>query len=231
VASYELKKADTAAADFAIKLKVKLNNNGITSLEEYLLEESKEVKEEKKEGQEEQKSKKVTTNVPCKFLPSTNYSYSKVQIEKFFEEEAKMKNHDSFVNETYEKKNLFESYIYNCRRNCGEKYLTYSTPDICQNLLSQLTEAEEWLYEAGNSAQKSAYTSRLEVFKKVTDPIDKRIYENEVVPELFTRFKEGIEYYEKLAASTDPKYEHITEEERAPIVKLVNDGKVWLEKM
>lgn len=59
-----------------------------------------------------------------------------------------------------------------------------------------MEETEAWLYDEGMDTNKTAYQSRLEKFKKVTDPIDKRILEFELLPELFQKFREGIAYYD-----------------------------------
>lgn len=100
--------------------------------------------------------------------------------------------------------------------------------DIVNTLETECNELENWLYDDGRNAQKSAYVSKATHVRNVTQPIDTRIYEFEQMPFFFNQFHEGMKNYEMRVNTTDEAFSHITTEERAPIHEMLAHTRQWL---
>jgi len=68
-----------------------------------------------------------------------------------------MAHSDRVITETYDKKNELESYIYESRAKLNDKYKEYVKVSIKDNFLVLLQNTENWLYNEGAKATKSAY--------------------------------------------------------------------------
>lgn len=71
----------------------------------------------KKEGAEDE-VKKINKHRSTPLKPEVCYfieKHSQEKLHKFFEEEATMRNEDSLIRSTYERKNELQSLIYNTR--------------------------------------------------------------------------------------------------------------------
>ena len=116
------------------------------------------------------------------------------ELEKAVEKEYEMALQDRVMEETKEKKNSVEAYVYDMRNKvcwiacfgevlliCSgvqylmfsllvfqlyEKYSDYVTSEDKETLTAKLQEVEDWLYEDGEDETKGVYVAKLEELKK-----------------------------------------------------------------
>lgn len=227
--------------EFGIKLRVQLNKDTVVEfdsaqlIEEYTEEVAPTKMAEEKPGDKQEapkaeiKKKTRTTKLPVDI--TTINCLTEKQISQLFEEECHMANQDRVTHETYEKKNELESYIYNTRSKLNEEYNQYATAQQKTVLLQELEKAENWLYSEGMKTAKSVYIQKLDELKKLGDPITNRYKEYHQIPDASHEFLQNLAVYESVATSTDPKFEHITQEERQALLDAVNEHKAWLNSI
>jgi len=116
-----------------------------------------------------------------------------------------------------ERKNAVESYVYDTRAALSdylEPYITEADRDVFSR---ELSNTEDWLYGEGEHAKREAYIAKLAELKKYGDPVFRRRREDEEKPHAIAALEATLEQYKNLADTTDPKYEHISAEDRGKI--------------
>jgi heat shock protein 4 len=95
-----------------------------------------------------------------------------------------------------------------------------------------LESTQEWLYGEGEDVTKSVYASKLNELKALGDPIAKRYYEYEHRFDEVSHLKNTINQLKLNATSMDPKYDHISAEDKVKVVSECETLEKWLnEKM
>ncbi|GFH14591.1 uncharacterized protein HaLaN_10679 [Haematococcus lacustris] len=87
---------------------------------------------------------------------------------------------------------------------------------------------EDWLYDEGEDCSKSVYVAKLEELRALGDPITLRQTEEEVRPPAINNLRSLAEGYLAFAASTDPRYAHISSEERDTVAREAQAALAWL---
>jgi len=243
--------------EYGVKLRVHLNRNGIVELESAQLledyyeevialptETSKtETSQPKETGttqapaqdqpqkEQEVKKKKKTKSTTLKTDISPVSGYPQQILTRFYEEECQMAHQDKIIHETYDKKNELESYIYDMRGKLNEKYAEYALSATKEKILAALSQAESWLYEDGAKAAKNAYVSRIEELRRLGDPVTKRFNEYASIPEAVNSFLNTLKGYEQILLSNEANLEHITPQERQPILALIQKQREYLNNV
>ncbi|KAE9400308.1 heat shock protein 70 [Gymnopus androsaceus JB14] len=225
-----------------VKLKTRLNANGMFSFEAAYVEtrEEKESKEDAAppmEGVEGQapaapKKKKVVKH-DIRFVVG-NSAMDKSVIETLKEQENSMWENDKLVKDTEDRKNALEEYIYDTRSKLsqGERFHPYSTSSEQSALLDLLLTQEDWLYsEAGEDATKSAYVERLSQCTALGDPIAFRYRESQIRASSIAALRETLNNYMAQATSGEEKYAHIDEKDKQAVVEKVAVVQKWLDDM
>lgn len=88
-------------------------------------------------------------------------------------------------------------------------------------ILKLSNENEEWLYGEGQTANKSAFQTKLDEMLKYGQPIEKRYKEFTTLPEYFVALNNAINEATTLLNSQDEKYKHISNDDRQPGVKAI----------
>ncbi|RWV91118.1 hypothetical protein GW17_00046624 [Ensete ventricosum] len=83
-------------------------------------------------------------------------------LQKAVEKEFEMALQDRVMEETKEKKNAVEAYVYDMRN----KYQEFVMPSEKDELIAKLQEVEDWLYEEGEDETKGVYVAKLEELQK-----------------------------------------------------------------
>ncbi|RWW43915.1 hypothetical protein BHE74_00050367 [Ensete ventricosum] len=110
------------------------------------------------------KKKVKKTNVPV-----TELVYGGMvseELQKAVEKEFEMALQDRVMEETKDKKNAVEAYVYDMRNKLYDKYQDFVTPTEKEALITKLQEVEDWLYEDGEDETKGVYVAKLEELKK-----------------------------------------------------------------
>ncbi len=71
------------------------------------------------------------------------------------------------MEETNERKNALESYVYDMRNKLYDAYSDFIAEDDKAAFLKALDTMEEWLYEDGEEADRAVYIAKLAELKQV----------------------------------------------------------------
>merc|ERR1712142_658839 len=97
-----------------------------------------------------------------------------------------------------------------------------------ETFIQQLNDNEEWLFEDGYDAEKVSCAERLKNLEMIGDPVCKRAKEAEQRPKYIRELNRGIAEARALSQSKDKKHDHISQEERAKIIKKCDESEEWL---
>ena len=238
-----------AGEEKKIRVNVKQDINGCISLssaqmveeieeeeeEEPAAEEAEKKEDEEAKTEEEPKKKKKTKKTNLEFSESRPVDFAKADIEKYFEEEAKMANADRVVRETSRMRNDLESYIYDMRDKIisDSQLAPFATDEEKTAFSSALETNENWLYEDGFDATKSVYAEKLADLKKLGDPIAYRQSEATNRPNAVTVLQRTVEKYNNWLNTSQalPEYDHITEEEWEKCNNKTDEVSGWMYDM
>ncbi|PON51510.1 Heat shock protein 70 family [Parasponia andersonii] len=99
---------------------------------------------------------------------------TKGEISEALEKELVLAQQDRTVEETKNKKNALESYVYEMRNKLFNTYRSFASDHEREDISRSLQQTEEWLYDDGDDETEYAYNSKLEDLKKLVDPVDNR---------------------------------------------------------
>ncbi|GJN35845.1 hypothetical protein PR202_gb24657 [Eleusine coracana subsp. coracana] len=114
---------------------------------------------------EPSKKKVKKTNVPVYEL--VYGALEAAELQEAVEKEYEMALQDRVMEDTKEKKNAVEAYVYDMRNKLYDKYSDFVMPEEKDGLIAKLQEVEDWLYEDGEDETKGVYIAKLEELKKV----------------------------------------------------------------
>jgi len=235
VAKYTIKNITVNKKETSkLRLKIKLDHHGILVTESATLVEdadeakaeddkmevetpAEEAKSDEKKDEKDTKTKKKVkrTDVPVSQQSSALDSKA---LNEMTESENKMASDDRLSQETAERKNAVETYIYDMRSKISDSLAPFTTDDVVTQLSKMLEDAENWLYDDGAEQTKSVYVKKLDELKVVGDPIVKRKYEFENRYDARASLRSTIQQYRMTAQDEDPKYEHIEKTEKSRIL-------------
>ncbi|KAI0699889.1 heat shock protein 70 [Cerioporus squamosus] len=220
--------------DYAtVKVKTRLNANGVLSFEQAYTEEIEEKEEMQVDGAEgeaaQPKKKKVVKKKEVPFVWGHTGLDPSV-IAQFRELEAQMHAADKLVRDTEERKNALEEFIYDTRGRLDERYAPYVQPQEKEKILAALQEAESWLYsEEGEDTTKSVYAARLDALHALADPVINRYKEAEQRTRVVAELRETINNYMSQASSNDERFSHIEEKDKQSVIEKCATVQKWLE--
>ncbi|KAF9234280.1 Hsp70 protein-domain-containing protein [Melanogaster broomeanus] len=219
-----------------VKLKTRLNLHGIMSFDSAYVEEVDEREEtapmdvdgDAAPAEAPPKKRRVKKiDVPFTTLAT---SLDPVVLEKFKEQEAQMHAADKLVQDTEDRKNALEEYIYDTRGKLDDRYAPFVQPAEKTKLFGILQEGENWLYsEEGEDATKSAYVGKLDALKAVGDPIIARYREAEEYPRTIAELRTTLKEYMSQATSSDEKFAHLDPKDKNAVVEKCATIQKWLE--
>ncbi|KDQ21253.1 hypothetical protein BOTBODRAFT_25678 [Botryobasidium botryosum FD-172 SS1] len=221
-----------------IKVKTRLNSNGVLSFEAVYAVEELPIEEEPSmdidapapaEGEAPLPKKKKAVKKDIQFVAGYTGLDTSI-LNSLREVEAEMFSADKLVMDTEERKNALEEYVYDMRSKLEDRYAAYAQPAEKQTLLAALQQAEDWLYsEEGEDALKSAYVERIEAVHKLGDPISNRYKEAEERPRASSQLRETINGFLAYAQSEDEKYAHIEASEKQSVIERCATAAKWLD--
>ncbi|KQK07192.1 heat shock 70 kDa protein 15 [Brachypodium distachyon] len=175
---------------------------------------------------EPSKKKVKKTNVPVTEL--VYGAMSAAELEKAVEKEYEMALQDRVMEETKDKKNSVEAYVYDMRNKLSEKYNDFVMSEDMEGLRVKLQEVEDWLYEDGEDETKGVYVAKLEELKKVGDPIEMRYKEWAERGQALEQLVYCIRSFREAALSSDQKFDHIDIAEKQKVVNECSNAETWL---
>uniref|UniRef100_A0A7N0UWN3 Uncharacterized protein n=1 Tax=Kalanchoe fedtschenkoi TaxID=63787 RepID=A0A7N0UWN3_KALFE len=174
------------------------------------------------------KKKVKKTNVPIVELVYGGLPSGDLQ--KAVEKEFEMALQDRVMEETKDKKNAVEAYVYDMRNKLYDKYQDFVTEADRDALISKLQEVEDWLYEDGEDETKGVYVAKLEELKKQGDPIEERFKEFSERGTVVEQLVYCINSYREAAVSNDPKFDHIDLAEKQKVLNECVEAEAWLRE-
>ncbi|KAI4308013.1 hypothetical protein L6164_031132 [Bauhinia variegata] len=150
---------------------------------------------------------------------------TKAEILEARDKELQLAQQDKTVEQTKEKKNNLESYVYDMRSKLFNTYRSFATEQEKEGISRNLLETEEWLYEDGDDETELAYSSKLEYIKKLVDPIENRYKDEETRAQAAKELSNCIVNHRMSAESLCPQDKEL-------IINECNKAEQWLrEKM
>ncbi|KAI3863170.1 hypothetical protein MKW98_015628 [Papaver atlanticum] len=104
---------------------------------------------------------------------------TKADVLKAQEREVQLTQQDRIMEQTKDRKNALESYVYDTRNKLFNTYRSFATDSEREGISTNLQQTEEWLYEDGDDESERVYTGKLEDLKKLVDPIESRYKDEE----------------------------------------------------
>jgi len=164
----------------------------------------------------EKRKKLKRTNLT--FEESRPIQWSKQELDEAYELEVNMSNSDRIVQETADKRNELESYIYDMRdKIVSESHFAPFASSIEKGTFSSLLEStQNWLYEDGFDSSKSIYSEKCDQLHKIGDPIQHRREQADLRPRAISSLQSTIEHYQNWinTSPSQEQYSHITDDER-----------------
>ncbi|KRF84883.1 heat shock 70 kDa protein 4 isoform X2 [Drosophila virilis] len=211
-----------------VKLKVRINQNGIVLISSATLVDRKEQEEaaaageqaaaaeeksageqaapnaaESADGQPEgnDKTKKKTTKAIELPMEVATHGFNPADLSNFTQQESKMISNDQKETERIDAKNALEEFVYDMRNKLqGGQLERYVVESERESIVAQLNDLENWLYEEGEDCERETYTNRLTALQKQTDPIKLRAHDYEQCPAGFDELKNSIAWARQAVA-------------------------------
>ncbi|KAK1362947.1 Heat shock 70 kDa protein 14 [Heracleum sosnowskyi] len=151
-------------------------------------------------------------------------------VQKAVEKEFEMALQDRVMEETKDKKNAVEAYVYDMRNKLHDKYHDFVTDSEREEFITILQQVEDWLYEDGEDETKGVYVTKLEELKKRGDPVELRYKEHSERGSVIDQLVYCINSYREAAMSNDPKFDHIEIAEKEKVVNECVEAEAWLRE-
>ena len=240
--------------EYKIKVHIKMDKNGVLSLEraeriekaeEKEAEDDKKTDEKPVDGQEkkpetpedtkeeEEKKKKLKQKIkktPLNCISETR-GLDETALKQAIEGEKNYSKRDRIFRETADKKNEVESYIYESRAGLNSHLKEYTTQDAFTSILADLEKTENWLYDEGADSTKENYQEKLTYLRNQIQPIVLRYNVYGEIPLLIQKLEEAIRLSYESFSSTDEKYSHITESDRQAYINKAVENHDFLKNI
>lgn len=175
----------------------------------------------------------VAKKVKKTLVPVSEHVYGGMvptDLQKAMEKELEMALQDRVMEETKDKKNAVEAYVYDMRNKLHDKYQGFVTDSERDAFSAKLQEVEDWLYEDGEDETKSVYIAKLEELKKQGDPIEERYKEYLERGPIIDQLIYCINSYHEAAMCEDPEFDHIDLVEKQKVITECGETEAWLRE-
>lgn len=225
-----------------IRVNVQQDMNGLFSVaSSQLMQEIKEEEkpaetedEDKKEGEDKKEDKPVEPKKK-RFrkieltVQSQVGGLSTADVSSATEQELEMAQQDRVIEETFNKRNELESFVYEMRNQITDKLAGFITSEEKSNLETKLMETEDWLYtDEGFDSTKSVYQQKLDDMRKLSSPVEFRLTESTERGVAQAELTAVLEEYKRMVNSGDDAYSHWTEDEKTKLRQTCVDAETWL---
>jgi heat shock protein 4 len=226
--------ADKAHLAADVRVTFALDRSGLVVLSSAQLMEELPAEPEPAEGKAEEGKESSTDGSKRRFkkvelkVDVEEPGLSRQQIKEALELEASMAFEDRLIQETADKRNELEAYIYSMRDKLDGQLKPFAGADEKQRLMNLLSAAEDWLYGDGFESTKSEYGRRIEELRTIGDKIENRSYQQEHRPAAIDSLRKQLDMCKSFAANYNESHSHITDEERDRVRKEVSAADGWL---
>ncbi|KAM1807812.1 hypothetical protein FF1_030531 [Malus domestica] len=130
-------------------------------------------------GGEAKSNKKATRRLEMPVSESIYGGMTKAELSEAQEKELQLAQQDKIMEQTKDKKNALESYVYEMQNKLLNTYRSFASYQEREGISRSLQQTEEWLYDDGEDETENAYTSKLEDLQKLVNPIENRYKDEE----------------------------------------------------
>merc|ERR1719264_2042293 len=189
---------------------------------------------EKKEVKMEKRKKTVnkTIELPVSSRVQGQLSYDKLQAAT--SSESMMAKADRDEADRLNSKNSVEEYIYEIRGKICDELEDFMLEGDREKFQRELTDAEDWLYEDGEFADKKTYTEKLATLRMTGEAVRKRRREFMERPEAINQFGQCMQLAQKAVDSFkagDEKFNHLDTAEVEKVQKAIAEKQDWFSRM
>jgi len=194
--------------------------------------EKKNIAEKRYEWVDVKKTKRRTKRTDLKVTSSGRPGLSDDMLQRLMDAETAMQAEMREIIETDEKKNDLEAYIFSLRDKCSEsgEYSAFLAAGDRENFMSELTKAEDWLWDTPD-ATKTMYIDKVEELKKIGDAAAWRCKEHSMRDEWIQAVAGTVVNYRAAGECPAENFGHIAAEKLATIVAACNELQKWLDEM
>ncbi|KAM2058099.1 hypothetical protein ACFX16_030715 [Malus domestica] len=130
-------------------------------------------------GGEAKRNKKATRTLEIPVSESIYGGMTKAELSEAQEKELQLAQQDKIMEQTKDKKNALESYVYEMQNKLLNTYRSFASYQEMEGISRSLQQTEEWLYDDGEDETENAYTSKLEDLQKLVNSIENRYKDKE----------------------------------------------------
>lgn len=215
----------------SVRIRSNQNANGIVGVTGAYI--AQEVMREVEEGEGDEKRmvmKKFTKKHELPVQQVAGNNLDKKVVQQLMEKENEMTMQDKLIADTEEKKNALEEFVYDMRSKLDDRYQEFCTEEEKDALMKRLNSTEDWLYGDGEDASKSEYSNYLDQLKQEASLITQRYYDYVEFESAAERLSATVKKFREAVLSDDPRYAHISTEERQQIEDQCSSDRDWLKE-
>lgn len=223
-----------------VKIRVRIQANGLVVLEGASTQETYEVEEveEKKDPENPEKEaekitvkKQKTRRVELSVAPNVSIiGHTPETVVRCRKLEEEMHNRDIIVNRTKDAKNELESYILDNRGRISDgAWSEFVTADDKVKFVNMANDYESWLYDEGCESTLEEYTLRTVALKNIGAPAQQRWRLWEDLPFALSQFVPKAQAVYDGAIQAIGKFAHITEDEIRAAAAKASDAISWAQ--
>lgn len=157
-------------------------------------------------------------------------SLSRDRLEEATAIESAMAKQDLNEQERLTAKNSVEEYIYEIRGKISDELEEFIVEDERNKFVLELEDAENWLYEEGEEADKPTYMEKLKQLKSKGEVVRRRKIEFEERPAAINQMGQCLQLAQKAVdayKAGDEKYNHLEQAEVDKVQKLIIEKGDW----
>ncbi|KAK4803801.1 hypothetical protein SAY86_003618 [Trapa natans] len=148
---------------------------------------------------------------------------NEADLSEYKEREAQLAQQDRIVEQTKERKNALESYVYETRNKLLNTYRSFASDSEREGISRSLQQTEDWLYDEGDDETENAYNSKLNDLKKLVDPIENRYNDEEARSHATKDLLKSLEDYRTSVNSFPPEHRDL-------VIKECSRVELWLRE-
>jgi len=190
--------------------------------------------EKVKEVKMVKRKKVVSKNIDLPISQKVNGQLSYERLQSAMQEEISMNNQDKAEADRLVAKNNVEEYIYDIRGKLCEELEEFMIEDDRNKYSLELEDAENWLYEDGEFADKPEYKKKLSELQVKGEAVKRRRYEWDVRPDAINQFGQCLQLAQKVVdqyKAGDEKYNHLEAADVEKVQKSIHEKQDWMGKM
>ncbi|KAA8520059.1 hypothetical protein F0562_014315 [Nyssa sinensis] len=172
---------------------------------------------------DEMRKGKATSRQDIAVSESVCGGMTKDELSRAQEKELQLARQDIKIEQTKDKKNTLESYVYETRNKILNTYRSFATESEREGISRNLQQTEEWLYDDGDDESDHVYTGKLEDLKKLVDPIENRYKDIESRAQATRALLQCIVDYQMAAGS-------LPANQRDAVINECNKAEQWLRE-